>query len=264
LQQAIEALAAMEPIGVPNYFDDQRFGSLGPSGRFIGRALVDGQFEDALQLAICETHPTDRGPVRKLKSLLRDHWGAWEVLKTRLPRCNERSLVDYLIHHPQDFRGAFARLPLELSSIYLSAYQSYLWNRQLDIWIQNRWPANALGWIVLKSGRHAAPRMNVPDGLPDWERATLPLPSARLKTSNVALDEVLAQEGLTLAQIRVAGLERPYFSKGDRSVCLRPTQVQSAAEDDALNRGRQCCHLSFELPRGSYATMILKRLTALE
>ena len=41
--------------------------------------------------------------------------------KARLGRSHARSLVTYLVDHPTDFRGAFARLRRDLRSLYFSA-----------------------------------------------------------------------------------------------------------------------------------------------
>src|SRR4051794_2804848 len=43
------ALREMREFGVPNYFDDQRFGSVNIGGRFIGREMVLGNWEHALR-----------------------------------------------------------------------------------------------------------------------------------------------------------------------------------------------------------------------
>jgi tRNA pseudouridine13 synthase len=46
---------------LPNYFDDQRFGSVtGEGGEFIARLLVRGQFEAALRLALAAPYEYDR------------------------------------------------------------------------------------------------------------------------------------------------------------------------------------------------------------
>ena len=48
-------------LGLPNYFDDQRFGSVtDEGGEFIGRLLVRGQFEAALKLALAAPYEHDR------------------------------------------------------------------------------------------------------------------------------------------------------------------------------------------------------------
>lgn len=261
------ALVAAEDLGragVPNYFDDQRFGSVGRGNTFVAREMVRGNFEAALKLALAEPYAHDRPPAKREKQLLRDRWGDWPGLKASLLRGHARSLVDYLVTHPTDFKGAVARLRPELGGLYLAAYQSYLWNRVLDRWLRARCSPESLGAIELAVGRFAVPLAAAADALAGHADSTLPLPSARLKVSTPEIDAVLADEGLTLSTLKVPGLQKPYFSKGDRPAFLRPAGVSADPGDDALNRGRKTLTLRFDLPRGGYATMIVKRLTAVQ
>jgi tRNA pseudouridine13 synthase len=59
-------------------------------------------------------------------------------------------------------------------------------------------------------------------------------------------------------------MDKPFFSKGDRDMCLQPMNMKLESEADERHKGRQKLIARFELPRGSYATMIVKRLTATE
>ena len=59
-------------------------------------------------------------------------------------------------------------------------------------------------------------------------------------------------------------MDTPYFSKGDRIACVKQTGWSCTGDTDELNRGRRKLTLRFELPRGSYATMLVKRITSLE
>lgn len=124
--RAVQGVASIDRDGLPNYFDDQRFGSVGFAGGFIAEAWLKGDHEAALKLAIVEPTISDRPDTREEKSILAEHWGHWAEAKARLPRSHARSLVTYLADHPADFRGAFARLRRDLRSIYFSAYQSFL------------------------------------------------------------------------------------------------------------------------------------------
>ncbi len=137
-ENARQALDELGSDGVPNYFDDQRFGSVDVGGEFIGRLLVLGRFEEALRQALTAPYEHDRGEQKREKELLRNHWGDWTTLRARLPRGQNRTVVDYLQFRPDDFRGAFVRLNPELRTLYLSAYQSHLWNRMLAFWIEER------------------------------------------------------------------------------------------------------------------------------
>jgi tRNA pseudouridine13 synthase len=263
--QAGGALAEVEAAGVPNYFDDQRFGSVGENREFVAKEMVFGNFERALWLALAAPYEFDRAEAKREKALLRERWGDWPQLKARLPRGHARSLVDYLVHHPTDHKGAVARLRPDLQGLYLSAYQSYLWNHMLAEWLRRSFPAGDLTEVELKLGRVPAPTCADEKRRAEWESLDLPLPSARLKPDPAApwlsiVEEVLSGEGLTLAELRIKGLQKPFFSKGDRAACVRPANLSREAAADELNMGKRKLSLRFDLPRGAYATMLVKRV----
>jgi len=280
----LTAVADVREVGLPNYFDDQRFGSVTPDGQFIGRELVFGRFEAALKLALAAPYEFDRAESKDEKRILTENWGDWPKCKATLPRGHARSLVTYLADHPTNFRGAIARLRPELQGMYLSAYQSELWNRMLARWLTTNLPAEDLGGIDLHRGRLPVPLRagSVSDGPPAsvahasgsvsgwlarWHRLNLPLPCARLKPDPAAdwhphAEAVLAEEGVTMKGLKVPGLNKPFFSKGDRAGCLRPDALTADAAPDNLNPGKRKVTLRFDLPRGCYATMVVKRLTA--
>src|SRR5262249_19386854 len=95
---------------------------------------------------------------------------------------------------------------------------------------------------------------------------TLPLPSARMRL--VANDpraplvhHVLAEEELTLPQLRIKGIRELFFSKGERAALCLPTNLTAHIEP-AAKPDRNDLTLAFELPRGSYATLLVKRICA--
>ena len=97
---AMAVLRTLPSDGLPNYFDDQRFGSVGFSGQFIGHAWLKGDDEKALRLALAEPNAFDRSGVKAQKAILREYWGRWAEAKARLERSSERSIVTYLVDHP--------------------------------------------------------------------------------------------------------------------------------------------------------------------
>ena len=266
LPAAQTALAEVSRAGVPNYFDDQRFGSVGERGAFVAREMVRGRFEEALKLALAAPYPHDRAEAKREKAILREYWGDWKTCKDRLPRGHARSLVDYLVSHPADFRGAVARLRPELRGLYLSAYQSYLWNRMLAHWLTTRLSPDQLVMLRLRLGPVPAPRALPDDLLREWDELTLPLPSARLHFDSAApwaemVEAVMREEAFPLSEMKIRGVHKPFFSKGERPAALRPINLEERAEADEHHRGRQKLVLRFDLPPGAYATMIIKRIT---
>jgi tRNA pseudouridine13 synthase len=262
----LRSLEEVSADGVPNYFDDQRFGSVTSGGDFVGRLLVLGRFEDALRLALTGPYEHDRTAQKQEKSVLRASWGDWAACKERLPRGHARSLVDYLLHHSGDFRGAVARLRPELRGLYLSAYQSDLWNRMLARLLRQHCRPEQLLPVALRLGEFPMYR-----GLDAEQRRALadlalPLPSARLHLDDAdprsgIVRSVLAEEGLEPSQLRVKGIRELYFSRGERAAVCRPTRLEHETGLDDLHAGRQRLVLGLELPRGCYATLIVKRIT---
>lgn len=270
IEGARTALAEVAADGLPNYFDDQRFGSVS-GGEFVAKLLVLERYEDALKQALAAPYEFDHAAQKQEKATLRAHWGDWPAAKAKLPRSHARSLVDYLVSHPTDFRGAIARLRPELGGLYLSAFQSHLWNRTLAAWLRGRFPADRLIGLRLKLDEVPVPR-----ALSDAERAEvaearLPLPSARLRYDDAvpaglpgwpdALGRVLADEGLALEQLKIRGPRMPFFSRGERPAWFRPADVSAADGPDDRHPGRVALTLAFELPRGCYATLVVKRVT---
>jgi tRNA pseudouridine13 synthase len=260
----LDAIPDLEPVrrwGVPNYFDDQRFGSLrGTNGEFIGRALVRGEVEKALRLAIASPSAEDRKKHREVRTLLRDRWGDWAALLKDLPSCAERSVVAYLADHPGAFGHAFELLDDNLRILYVSAYQSWIWNRTLADLLKK---LSETFDVEYAAGRHVFYRSLDPavhDRLAEL-RIPLVTPSQKFEGEAAeAVARVLAEEGVEPRLFRLKKLQRTFFGKGLRDALMAPAGLSSEAGADELNPGRRKLLLKFELPKGSYATLLVKRL----
>lgn len=261
----LRSVAALPRDGVPNYFDDQRFGSVGFGGSFIGQAWLRGDHERALYLALAEPNPMDRPDTRAEKVILRECWGRWAEAKARLDRSHARSLVTYLVDHPTDHRGAFARLRRELRTLYFSAYQSYLWNLLLARRIEHvtrpdqRTPYD-FKVATLPIHHDLGPEQFA--ALNSWD---IPLPASRTPlpdgpARDLAL-EVIGEQGLEWSDLRVRHLKDVFFSKGHRRALVVPSEMSHQPGEDELYPGRERLEITFTLPRGAYATLVVKRLT---
>jgi tRNA pseudouridine13 synthase len=259
---AREALAELSRDPLPNYYDDQRFGSLGASGEFVGRAWCEGRYERAVWLALAEENEHDRPEDKKEKKTLRDKWGDWAACKAALGRSHRRSIVTFLADRPGDFKGALARINADLRGLYLSSFQSFLWNRVLDGLVGEI--TGATFPVELKSGVVRFFRGLDPVARKRLESATIPLPSARAKWEDEAMrarvEKSLAGLGLELKTIRIRYPRENFFSRGERAATFRPSGLASEWGRDELYLGRAKLSLRFDLPRGSYATILIKRL----
>ena len=179
LSQIQQAVPQAARDGVPNYFDDQRFGSLPPA---VSSWPGPGAWEimrRALWLALAEANPHDRAADRDLKEILRRHWGNWPACKAALPRSSTRSIITLLADRPGDFRHAVGLLRPDLRSLYLAAFQSYVWNRLLAEYLRRECAAGQLFEVPLTIG--PVPFLQALRPLNRLRSALqLPLPSARL------------------------------------------------------------------------------------
>jgi tRNA pseudouridine13 synthase len=265
IRLAEDMLREVAAQGVPNYFDDQRFGSAADPEKFVARAIIQGDYERALRLALAEAYEHDRAAARKEKAILRNCWGDWARCKEQLPRGHARSLADYLAHHPDDYKGAVLRLRPELRGLYLSAYQSFLWNRMLARWLHDHCPAEQLVSVRLRLGSVPMHRHLDADSFQALQPLSLPLPNARHPFEAddpraELMDAILHEDGLQREQLKLKGFRDLFFSKGERAALCMPAELRWRRGTDEKNPGRQKLTLDFELPRGAYATLVVKRM----
>ena len=125
-------------------------GALYMLGAFVGYSLTKWSGNYWLALAVAPLVVGLFGAAFEF-AILRRLWGDWPACKQQLPRGHARSLVDYLAQHPGDFKGAVQRLRPELRGLYLSAYQSHLWNHMLVDWLSERIVRDVSGaWLFAK------------------------------------------------------------------------------------------------------------------
>lgn len=251
--------------GFPNYFDLQRFGSWSPRKGFPGKALLLGQWEEALRFYLIYPLLGDPREVRRLKGRLRGLWGRWQEMKEELPRSNLRSVVDFLCSHPLDFKKAVNLITPRILSLWLSAYQSFLWNQWVSRWLKGELTQGVLR-VKLPFQELVFPRGSPPVELArDLCALELPLPSHRIRLEDeglkVKLEEVLKEEGLTIQDLKARGLKRAYLSRGMRPLWVKPKGIVAAPIEDDVFKDYKALVLEFFLPPGSYATMALKALS---
>jgi tRNA pseudouridine13 synthase len=249
--------------GLPNYFDEQRFGSLRAGQGFIARRLIAGDFPGALRLHLGAPGRLDSSDDRARRQLAEDKWGRWSELRGLLPRGNDRSVVSFLCDHPDAFAQAFELIEPRLAQLYLFAYQSWLWNGIIARLLRAALGEAKLFAVPYAAGSlwffDAAPR----EALEALAARTVPLPSRQADYGPGALAEAAAAElraeNLAPEDFRLPGMRRLRFRGGDRPALVRPGNLSvSAPQPDELYPGRVKLMLEFTLPPGSYATLLVK------
>lgn len=277
MDQAVELLTppgVKQAVRVINYFGDQRFGSARHGQGFQAKLLVKGDFEGALRLAIATESRKDRREDKAARRMVARMWGQWPELLKRLPQRNspERRAVERLAHSSQDFRAAFTALPYFQQQLCVYAYQSHLWNAVARRLVADR--CADLGPVLEAEDPFGTMLFPEAKALPA-DLADLQLPLFGYKTElaepwRAAAEAVLAEEALTTGDLRIPGVRRPFFGEVPRALCVDAAGFElGAPEPDEMappppKGSRKALRFkrvaSFELPRGAYATVVLRAL----
>lgn len=265
--QVRRALPSLQTTGFPNYFDDQRFGCLRHGQGFAMREVLRGDYEAALAQLVATPSPRAISGDVKLKQALERHWGDWQTCLRIVRGPIYEPLFRHLCEHPDDFRGALGFLPVRQRVIHSFAYQSLLWNRAVSRLLHGGVPSaqrlristiagDLLAWKYLAPEREQKlAAMETPLYGPEGAGGSEPF--------RRAMEAVLERAGHTREAFLDHQVPGMVWREEPRTVLIKPADLEEARiAPDELHAGRVKVTLSFALPRGAYATMLLKRLFA--
>ncbi|MDF0590121.1 tRNA pseudouridine(13) synthase TruD [Candidatus Methanocrinis natronophilus] len=255
--------------GLPNYFGVQRFGEVRPVTHLVGEALVRGEPERAAMTYLAHPFPGEPQDTREARGRLladRDFAAALKEYPLRLRY--ERAMMARL-QEERDFARSFDVLATNLKRLFVHAYQSLLFNRILSRRMRSGLPLDRAveGDVVCfsKGGLPDVDKIQAVDKsnldavsrLAERGRAFVTLPL--LGHSSALADglpgeierSVLEEEGVDLSDFRVEA-NPDLGSPGSR----RPALLR--VEPIAQIEGGACVLLNFDLPAGSYATVVLR------
>jgi tRNA pseudouridine13 synthase len=281
-KQIVETAKAFDDIGgIPNFFGHQRFGTTRPITHLVGKALVEGDFEEAAMLFLAKPsvheHPLSRIARTELQST-RNFMQAMQDFPRQLRF--ERLMLRHLAEKPKDFVGSFTRLPVKLQALFVQAHQSYLFNRFLSERIKSGFSLNTaeVGDYVVNVERSGLPMVNVAkvasaEAIAEVNelvkagrmRVALPLIGTKQKPSQGAMGrierKILEEEGIQTESFRVNEISKKSGRGGLRAV-LTPVQsfALHGASAVATDQNNSQADLSFMLLRGSYATVLLREI----
>lgn len=259
------ALPSVREHGLPNYFDDQRFGNLRHGQGWIALELMRGRTEVALKRLLCNVSDHDNDRMKGFKSALFRHWGDWGTCRDVAGRFGaHHSVFEHLRKNEGDFAGAFRFIASRIRLIHLYAWQSHVWNRAVARGLENAVDENERFAIHTREGKHLFPKGEVPVD-PEWE-GTFPLPGpalegVRFERQRELIEEVLTGHDLAPDAFRIDGVPGFALKPEERPIVVRPENLRvRPAEPDPTSRGRKLVKLSFALPRGAYASLVVRRL----
>lgn len=253
-----EIFAQLQQRGVPNLFGEQRYGVLGNSAK-LGQLLVQRQYED-----FCRIFIGDPGLIRNpdwKKSAEYYQQGNIQGTLDHLPKQmhDERRLLSAL-SRKNSYQQAVLNLPRNLLRLFLSAAQSLFFDRlltqritQLDQLLDGDIAIKHVNGACFRV-ESAADEQARADSFEISPSAPLFGTKVMLSTGQPGMNEttLLINAGLTLDSWQLGqGLTMPGERRALR-VALTDAKIMTA-EEEALT-------LSFALPKGSYATSVLREI----
>ncbi len=274
LEDVVTSENGTHSIGVPNFFGQQRFGSRRPITHEVGRAIVRREWKSAVVAYVANPFETEPTETREARSYIEETLD-WQGGLARMPEHMgyERAMLHHLAAldgepTPEDYREALCAVPENLQRLFVHAAQSYAFNWILSERMQRALPFDRAvpGDVVCFGSTHED--LVVPD-TDRLQRVT----EDRVETVNRHIERGRAFvtaplvgtethlgdgepgdiEREVLADLELSAddfaLPEPFSSSGTRRSILVRTD---------LHPSRDPLTFSFSLPKGSYATVVLR------
>ena len=157
--------------------------------------------------------------------------------------------------NPNDSIGALKLLPLRLLKLYVNAYQSYLWNETLAEYLKNKTGAKEVKYSL-------GSLFFIKKKIKNFDLPLIGFDELKTKAQiKKIINKIMQKEGLThqdfiikpIPELSLEGEERKAFVK------IKDLEIKPA-EPDELNKNKPKIKVKFTLPKGSYATMVIRKL----
>jgi tRNA pseudouridine13 synthase len=133
LAERVVEVARATGSGFPNYVGIQRFGVMRPVTHLVGERILRGDLEGAVLTYLGATFPAEPAGVREAREeFLKDRDVKEAIRQFPIRLTFERAMLHHLDGHPGDYPGALKALPPRLLSMFVSAFQSFLFNTLLS------------------------------------------------------------------------------------------------------------------------------------
>jgi tRNA pseudouridine13 synthase len=241
----------------PNYFGEQRFGSIRKNTHLVGKAIVSGNFKEAVWSYLTyldEGENEDGKEARKQLAAEGDFKRALQYFPPYLRY--EMTLLEYLSSYPNDYINALRRLPRGLSLMFVHAYQSYIFNKILSKKITEGRISIERGDMVCGKDGFGFPKLDESIKAESRAEAGEYLPMGRVigyETTELSDEEreILGEEGISEKDFLINSFPE-LSSKGTwRSFFISVEKLRFSYELDKMI-------FNFCLPSGSYATSLMR------
>jgi len=145
--------------------------------------------------------------------------------------------------------------------MYVNAYQSYMWNKTVAAYLQKN------GDVLKKISYSQGELVFVSDAV-KYKDLKIPLIGfghEEFENTEVQMiiDRIMTEEDLSYADFIIKQIPELTLEGELRTVFVEVKDLKIGPEEiDELNAGKKKVKVSFTLPKGSYATMVIKRIVS--
>lgn len=233
----------LNKTGILNFFDEQRFG-YAKNSHIIGKYILKGEVENALKELITATpkeNPSENIVI--YTTFIKENWekivaqdeDTINKVIELTPKflSSDINIIRHLQKYKNDFPGSFREIPKKIRTLYINAYQSFVFNEQIQ-------------------------QLN----LNKYKELELVNSNTDLNTEiGKITKEILEKDKIELEYFNLKSMPELKLRTASRQTKIYPKNIQiTKIENDELNKNKQKILVEFELGSGEYATNVVKQL----
>jgi len=205
---------------LPNYFDEQRFSK---KNFEIGKFLIKKEYKKASDLL--KNDPQFPG------------------------------LKDHLSKNPNDYIGALNKLNKRVLRLYVHAVQSYIFNETISNYISNFKNDKFVNYSLGKFCFSSQKIKNIKIPLAGFDSSL-----GDNKIENI-IKEIMKKQNFNIVEFLNRQIPELTLEADNRNLLMQISNFAfTRISDDELNENMKKAKVKFTLPKGSYATMVVKFL----
>jgi tRNA pseudouridine13 synthase len=234
--------------GILNSFGSQRFGDIRPITHLVGKEIIKGNLREALRIYVGQVFEEELDETKTAREL---YWKTEDPKKTLslLPKHLriEKKILLSLEKRKNDYHQALGSLPLQFQKLFIHAYQSFLFNRYLTL-------------------RHEDYSENLDEPIEGekQEDNVVYAPLIGGKTQLFKQTKEIYEQIFEEQEINLNDFQHPLIirmgGKGTlRSISFLPKKTTLLeVSSDEINKMKTKARISFQIQKGSYATVLLR------
>jgi len=262
--------------GFPNFYGIQRFGVVRPITHVVGKYIVRGDFEKAVMTYVANPIKGENEESFMVRDQLEKNHDFAKALKCYPIYLNfEKAILNKLVSNPEDFVGALKELPQNLLTMFVYAYQSFLFNNMLSERIKNNLPLNkaVLGDVVLPVRRGVIDYNEIKVKENNIEKVNNQISKCKAVVSSLLVGsdsdfsdgmmgeiehEIVEKEKIDPRDFIIPDIPFVSTTGSRRSLMAYVKNLDFEMIKDDLNDDKIALVFKFDLEKGSYATCLLR------